>query len=224
MATNTVENYLKSIFHLSANQADQPEPLLVPTTHIAEHLGVKSSTVTDMIRKLEERQLVSYTKYQGVTLTTRGKTMALDIVRKHRLWEVFLVEKLKFKWDEVHDIAEQLEHVQSEALVNRLDDFLGNPTQDPHGDPIPDRDGSIRKLRQQLLATLREGDKATIARVTEDEPSLLHFLEKQGLQLSTAVRVGQIIDFDKSMVLEVADRTVSLSHKMARHIYVVKSD
>ena len=227
MATNTVENYLKSIFHLSANQTDQvttdrPLPPLVPTTHIAEHLGVKSSTVTDMIRKLEERQLVSYTKYQGVTLTTRGKALALDIVRKHRLWEVFLVDKLGFKWDEVHDIAEQLEHVQSEALVNRLDDFLDNPTQDPHGDPIPDRDGSIKKLRQQLLSTLRENDEATIARITEDEPSLLHFLEKQGLQLNTSFRVSEVIDFDRSVVLEVADRSVSLSHKMASHIYVVK--
>lgn len=222
MATNTVENYLKSIFHLSTSSDDPQSSLRVPTTHIAEHLGVKSSTVTDMIRKLEERELVSYTKYQGVTLTTRGKTMALDIVRKHRLWEVFLVEKLGFGWDEVHDIAEQLEHVQSESLVNRLDDFLGNPAQDPHGDPIPDRDGSLQPVRQQLMATLREGDSAVISGVTEDEPSLLHFLEQHSLQLKTPFAVQQVISFDDSMVLKVADRPVSLSHKMANHIFVTK--
>lgn len=218
MATNTVENYLKSIFHLSSNQAGR-----VPTTHIAEHLGVKSSTVTDMIRKLEERRLVSYQKYQGVTLTTEGKTLALDIVRKHRLWEVFLVKKLGFRWDEVHDIAEQLEHVQSARLVNRLDDFLGNPKQDPHGDPIPDRDGSFQPQRQQLMSTLQEGDVAIVSGVTEDEPSLLHFLENQRLQLNTSFSVNRIITFDDSMVLEVADHTVSLSHKMASHIYVTKA-
>ena len=222
MATNTVENYLKSIFHLSTHPGEQPSSARVPTTQIAEHLGVKSSTVTDMIRKLEERKLVSYTKYQGVTLTAHGKAMALDIVRKHRLWEVFLVEKLGFGWDEVHDIAEQLEHVQSEDLVNRLDDFLDNPAQDPHGDPIPDRDGSFQPVRQQLLATLREGDAAVISGVTADEPSLLHFLEQHSLQLKTPVVVRQIISFDDSMVLEVANRTVSLSHKMASHIFVTK--
>ena len=217
MATNTVENYLKSIFHLSASPSDK-----VPTTRIAEHLGVKSSTVTDMIQKLKERHLVVYTKYQGVTLTAQGKTMALDIVRKHRLWEVFLVEKLGFKWDEVHTIAEQLEHIQSGELINRLDDFLENPTQDPHGDPIPDRDGSVKKLSQQLMATLQVGDAAVVSRVTEDEPSLLHFLDTQGLRLNAQFGVKQIIDFDGSLIVEVAHHTVSVSQKIASHIYVVK--
>ena len=217
MATNTVENYLKSIFHLSANSSDK-----VPTTRIAEHLGVKSSTVTDMIQKLKERKLVAYTKYQGVTLTARGKAVALDIVRKHRLWEVFLVEKLGFKWDEVHTIAEQLEHIQSGELIDRLDDFLDNPTQDPHGDPIPDRDGSFKQLSQQLMATLQEGDVATVSRVTEDEPSLLHFLDTQGLRLNASFRVKQIIAFDSSIIVEVADQAVSVSQKIASHIYVTK--
>ena len=217
MATNTVENYLKSIFHLSAGQSGK-----VPTTRIAEHLGVKSSTVTDMIQKLKERQLVAYTKYQGVTLTAQGKALALDIVRKHRLWEVFLVEKLGFKWDEVHSIAEQLEHIQSSELVNRLDDFLDNPTQDPHGDPIPDRDGSFKKLSQQLMVTLQAGDTATVSRVTEDDPSLLHFLDTQGLRLNASFEVKQIIDFDGTLIIEVADHTVSVSQKIANYIYVVK--
>ena len=217
MTTDTVENYLKSIFHLSASQSGK-----VPTMRIAEHLGVKSSTVTDMIQKLKDRQLVAYTKYQGVTLTAEGRTMALDIVRKHRLWEVFLVEKLGFKWDEVHAIAEQLEHIQSVELVNRLDDFLGKPTLDPHGDPIPDREGSFKKLSQQLMATLQEGERATVSRVTEDEPSLLHFLETHGLRLNAHFRVQQIVHFDGSMMVEVAGHTVSVSQKMAEHIYVVK--
>lgn len=217
MATNTVENYLKCIFHLSASQSGK-----VPTTRIAEHLGVKSSTVTDMIQKLEERQLVAYTKYQGVTLTTQGRGVALDIVRKHRLWEVFLVEKLGFKWDEVHSIAEQLEHIQSDELINRLDDFLDNPTQDPHGDPIPDRDGTFKKVSQQLMTSLQAGDTAVVSRVIEDEPSLLHFLESQGLRLNARFCVDRLISFDGSVVVEVAGRTVSVSHKIANHIYVVK--
>ena len=217
MATNTVENYLKSIFHLSASQSGK-----VPTTRIAEHLGVKSSTVTDMIQKLKEQRLVAYTKYQGVTLTTQGKALALDIVRKHRLWEVFLVEKLGFKWDEVHSIAEQLEHIQSDELINRLDDFLDNPTRDPHGDPIPDRDGSFQQSSQQLMATLLVGETALVSRVTEDEPSLLHFLESQGLRLNAHFSVHRLVSFDGSMIVEVEGHTVSVSQKIANHIYVIK--
>ncbi len=217
MATNTVENYIKCIFHLSAHQSGK-----VPTTRIAEHLGVKSSTVTDMIQKLKGRKLVAYTKYQGATLTKEGERMALDIVRKHRLWEVFLVEQLGFRWDEVHDIAEQLEHVQSAELINRLDDFLGKPVLDPHGDPIPARDGSFKPLDQQLMNTLVTGETAAISGVTDDEPSLLHFLESQNLQLRTRFTVDQVVAFDESMIVAVADRTVSLSQKMTSHIYVVK--
>ena len=215
MTTHTVENYLKAIFHLSSDQ-----PGRVSTTQIAEHVGVKSSTVTDMIRKLEEQEWVEYRKYQGVNLTKKGKSIALNIIRKHRLWEVFLVETLRFSWDEVHDIAEQLEHIQSEKLINRLDDFLGNPRVDPHGDPIPDKTGYMDRPQHRLLSTLMAGDKGTVVGVTEDEPSLLHFLAQQGLQLNTQLQISSILDFDHSMILQINERLVSISSKVASHIYV----
>ncbi|WKN44003.1 metal-dependent transcriptional regulator [Tunicatimonas pelagia] len=213
--THTVENYLKAIFHLSREQIGR-----VSTTQIADHLGVKSSTVTDMIRKLEEQQWVDYTKYQGVELNEKGKNIALSIIRKHRLWEVFLVETLGFAWDEVHEIAEQLEHIESEKLVNRLDDFLGNPKVDPHGDPIPDKDGVMDGGEHRLLSTLSVGETAKIVRVTQDEPTLLNFLSQQGLHLQTKVKVNSILDFDHSMILQVADQLISVSSKVASHIFV----
>jgi DtxR family Mn-dependent transcriptional regulator len=216
--SHTVENYLKAIFHLSGGESNR-----VSTTQIAEHQGVKSSTVTDMIRKLEEQQWVEYTKYQGVTLTEKGRSIALNIIRKHRLWEVFLVETLGFSWDEVHEIAEQLEHIESEKLVNQLDDFLGNPKVDPHGDPIPDKSGFMDRPEHRLLSTLLAGEKATVVGVTEDEPSLLNFLAQQGLQLQTQLQVSSVLDFDHSMILQVDDRLVSVSNKVASHIYVSPS-
>lgn len=215
MTTRTVENYLKAIFHLSREQAER-----VLTTQIADHLGVKSSTVTDMIRKLEEQQWVEYTKYQGVELSDKGRSIALSIIRKHRLWEVFLVETLGFAWDEVHEIAEQLEHIESEKLINRLDDFLGNPKVDPHGDPIPDKDGVMDGGEARLLSTLAVGETAKIVRVTQDEPSLLNFLSQQGLNLQTQIRVDSILDFDRSMILQVDEQLISVSDKVASHIFV----
>ena len=138
----TEENYLKAIYHLSTGNNS-----VVSTNQIAEITNTKAASVTDMLKKLAEKKLINYIKYQGVTLTEAGKNAAVNIVRKHRLWEVFLVEKLGFKWDEVHDIAEELEHINSESLINRLDDFLGNPAADPHGDPIPDRSGTIHQKK-----------------------------------------------------------------------------
>ena len=145
--THSEENYLKTIYHLN-NLSDGE----VSTNAIAEMIETKASSVTDMLKKLAEKDLVNYKKYQGVSLTEKGRLSAKMIVRKHRLWEVFLVEKLDFSWDEVHDIAEQLEHIKSEKLVNKLDDFLGNPTEDPHGDPIPDANGNIIKIEKMLLS------------------------------------------------------------------------
>ena len=147
--TFSEENYLKSIYHLTAVSETE-----VSTNAIAEMMETKASSVTDMLKKLAEKEFVNYKKYQGVSLTNKGKLAAKMIVRKHRLWEVFLVEKLDFSWDEVHDIAEQLEHIKSEKLINKLDDFLGNPTEDPHGDPIPDANGQMIKIDKQLQSEL----------------------------------------------------------------------
>ena len=142
--TFSEENYLKAIYHLTVVSTSG-----VSTNAISEAMETKASSVTDMLKKLSEKDLVNYKKYQGVSLTEKGKLEAKMIVRKHRLWEVFLVEKLDFSWDEVHDIAEQLEHIKSEKLINKLDDFLGNPTEDPHGDPIPNAQGFLPKMEKQ---------------------------------------------------------------------------
>lgn len=149
--TKTEENYLKAIFHL-----EEENHKMVSTNAIAEKLQTKASSVTDMIKKLAEKQLAHYIKYQGVTLTEKGKETAIEIVRKHRLWEVFLVEKLNFSWDEVHEVAEQLEHIKSKKLIQQLDLFLGSPTSDPHGDPIPDANGNMLTEQKILLSNLKQ--------------------------------------------------------------------
>src|SRR6476620_10565441 len=139
--TFSEENYLKTIYHITSSSGAE-----VSTNAIAEKMETKASSVTDMLKKLADKDLVHYKKYQGVSLTDKGLHSAKMIVRKHRLWEIFLVEKLAFSWDEVHDIAEQLEHIKSEQLVNKLDAFLNFPTEDPHGDPIPNAEGNIIKV------------------------------------------------------------------------------
>ena len=143
------ENYLKSIYHLEAIHGKG-----ISTNSIAKKLETKASSVTDMIKKLAEKEVLVYKKYQGVSLKTLGRKEAITIVRKHRLWEVFLVDKLNFSWDEVHDVAEQLEHIKSPKLIDELDVFLGFPKMDPHGDPIPDKEGNFQKIEKRLLSTL----------------------------------------------------------------------
>ena len=145
----TEENYIKAIYKLEEKLKEKA----VSTNDIAIHLSMQPATVTDMIKRLSDKKLISYKKYYGVSLTAKGKAIALDIIRKHRLWEVFLVKKLKFKWDEVHDIAEQLEHIDSKELILKLDDFLDNPKFDPHGDAIPDKDGKMRVVNSISLST-----------------------------------------------------------------------
>ncbi len=172
--TFSEENYLKTIYHLTTVSDSE-----VSTNAIAEKMETKASSVTDMLKKLAEKDLVNYKKYQGVSLTDNGKLEAKMIVRKHRLWEVFLVEKLDFSWDEVHDVAEQLEHIKSEKLINKLDDFLGNPTEDPHGDPIPDVHGRIIKIEKQLLSELSENRSGICVGVKDTSSEFLKYLDKQ---------------------------------------------
>ena len=149
MFTLSEENYLKAIYHLEL-VSDKG----ISTNAIAEQLETKASSVSDMVKKLSDKNVLVYKKYKGVKLTDLGKHTAANIVRKHRLWEVFLVEKLNFSWDEVHDVAEQLEHIKSPKLINQIDALLGFPTHDPHGDPIPDKDGNIKIIEKSLLSTL----------------------------------------------------------------------
>ncbi len=213
----TEENYLKAIYHLSTGNNS-----VVSTNQIAEITNTKAASVTDMLKKLAEKKLINYIKYQGVTLTEAGKNAAVNIVRKHRLWEVFLVEKLGFKWDEVHDIAEELEHINSESLINRLDDFLGNPAADPHGDPIPDRSGTIHQKKLVRISDMQQDQNGTISGVSEHSSVFLKLLEKMGLTLGTKIRVSELIEFDGSIILIVndhADRTIS--REVAKNILVM---
>ena len=217
MNTYTEENYLKAIFKYSNKTKEG-----VSTNVIADELDTKASSVTDMIKKLSDKKLVLYKKYKGVTLTEKGRKIAVSVIRKHRLWEVFLVDKLDFKWDEVHDIAEQLEHIHSEELVERLDTFLDNPKHDPHGDPIPDKDGNLQHHKDFTLSDLLIGEKGVIVGVKEHSTSYLKYLESINLVLGTEIKVMEIVDFDHSMSISVNDEAVNISHQASKNLIVKK--
>ncbi|AWH84544.1 iron-dependent repressor [Flavobacterium album] len=213
--TYSEENYLKVIYHLSQNANKG-----VTTNAIANVMESKPSSVTDMVQKLADKELVIYKKYQGVALTDKGKFMALMIVRKHRLWEVFLVEKLHFSWDEVHDVAEQLEHIKSEKLTDKLDEFLDFPTEDPHGDPIPDRNGKIAKTDKKLLSEMAIGRKMICVGVKDSSPPFLQYLDKQQIALGSAIEIISKEDFDMSLTLRLGDKEVTVSNKIAANLFV----
>ncbi|WP_443946476.1 metal-dependent transcriptional regulator [Pedobacter sp. AW1-32] len=214
MQSFTEENYLKTIYHL-AERANN-----VQTNAIAEKMQTKPASVTDMIKKLAEKGLVDYVKYQGVSLTEDGRLAAIDIVRKHRLWEVFLVDKLNFKWDEVHDVAEELEHIKSVNLIERLDEFLGFPKSDPHGDPIPDKNGRFAKTQFTKLIELNIGDTGTITGVSQHTSPFLKHLEKLGLTLGKQIQVNDVTDFDGSVELMVDNKQINISREVAKHILI----
>ncbi|WP_421939152.1 metal-dependent transcriptional regulator [Pedobacter sp.] len=218
MQSFTEENYLKTIYHLAEKSSN------VQTNAIAEQLQTKPASVTDMIKKLADKGLVDYIKYQGVSLTVNGRLAAIDIVRKHRLWEVFLVDKLNFKWDEVHDVAEELEHIKSADLIERLDEFLGFPKSDPHGDPIPDKNGRFAKTQFIKLIDLKINDHGTITGVSQHSSAFLKHLEKLGLTLGKQIEVTDITDFDGSVELLIANKQVNISREVAKHILISSND
>jgi DtxR family Mn-dependent transcriptional regulator len=213
--TFSEENYLKTIYHLTTVSDSE-----VSTNAIAEKMETKASSVTDMLKKLAEKDLVHYKKYQGVSLTDNGKLAAKMIVRKHRLWEVFLVEKLDFSWDEVHDVAEQLEHIKSEKLINKLDDFLGNPTEDPHGDPIPDVHGRIIKIEKQLLSELSENQSSICVGVKDTSSEFLKYLDKQEIALGSKIEIIGKESFDLSLRIKVDGKDLTISNKIASNLFV----
>ena len=213
--TFSEENYLKAIYHLTTVTDTE-----VSTNAIAETMETKASSVTDMLKKLAEKDLVNYIKYQGVSLTDKGKLSAKMIVRKHRLWEVFLVDKLNFAWDEVHDIAEQLEHIKSEQLINKLDDFLGNPTEDPHGDPIPNANGQIVAIEKQLLSELAENQIGICVGVKDSSAEFLKYLDKQEIALGSKIEIMAKESFDLSTKIKVNGKELTISNKIANNLYV----
>ncbi|WP_316761338.1 metal-dependent transcriptional regulator [Pedobacter aquatilis] len=214
MQSFTEENYLKVIYHLAEKTNN------VQTNAIAEQIQTKPASVTDMIKKLADKGFVDYVKYQGVTLTEKGKQAAIDIVRKHRLWEVFLVDKLNFKWDEVHDVAEELEHIKSVDLIERLDEFLGFPKSDPHGDPIPDKNGRFAKTQFIKLIELSINDSGTITGVSQHSSAFLKHLEKLGLTLGKEIQITDVTDFDGSVEIVVDNKQINISREVAKHILI----
>ncbi|QXP72930.1 metal-dependent transcriptional regulator [Tenacibaculum sp. HL-MS23] len=218
MFSQSEENYIKTIYHLAAI-SDKG----ISTNAIAKRLKTKASSVTDMIKKLSDKEVVVYKKYQGVTLTELGKKTAASIIRKHRLWEVFLVEKLNFSWDEVHEVAEQLEHIKSPKLIDELDAFLGHPKRDPHGDPIPDKDGNLPQIKKSLLATLQKNEKGVCVGVNDTSSEFLRFLDKQEIGLGLNIQVLDKEPFDDSFLVKINEKEMTISNKVANNIYIQKN-
>ena len=216
--SQTEENYLKAIYSLSFEKNKS-----VSTNAIAKQLLTKASSVTDMIKKLSDKKLIHYKKYQGSNLTSEGTDIAVKIVRKHRLWEVFLVNNLHFNWDEVHDIAEQLEHVVSDKLIEKLDAYLHFPTKDPHGDPIPDSEGKIRLDNSILLSHGICNINYEISCVKDNSKALLQFLDKHNLTINSTLTIVEKFDFDESITVNLSDgNNLTLSKKACENVYVNK--
>jgi DtxR family transcriptional regulator, Mn-dependent transcriptional regulator len=212
--TTSEENYLKAIFHLQEKEGT------VTTNALAERLQTKPASVTDMMKKLSAKKLLHYKPYYGFSLSTEGKKIALFIVRRHRLWEYFLSEKLKFDWNEVHLLAEELEHVSSRQLIDRLDEYLGFPQFDPHGDPIPDHKGKIRNLNKVPLFELPFNLPAEVRQVTNQSKEMLQLLQHKNIGIGTRLEVKKHFDFDHSIELKIKNTTVTISEQLAKNIFV----
>ncbi|MEO6670788.1 MAG: metal-dependent transcriptional regulator [Ferruginibacter sp.] len=212
----TEENYLKAIFSATHNAGGK-----VGNQLIAEKLMINPASVTEMLRKLQEKKLIEYTRTVGARLTKEGMKAAIKVIRKHRLWETFLVGHLNFKWDEVHEIAEQLEHIQSDKLLDELAAFLGEPDFDPHGDPIPDKNGKMPILKSKMLAEATIGKKVRVVKVADNTASFLKYLDKQGIALGDTIIVNEIQDFDQSLLVQLkGKKEVYLSAEATKKIMV----
>ena len=214
MNTKSEEDYLKCLYHLQQGKKN------VSTNEIANYLSMKPSSVSDMLKKLAEKKCVNYLKYKGSSLTKKGKLIALSVIRKHRLWETFLVSKLGFSWSKVHNIAEQLEHVNSEELIDKLDHFLAYPQIDPHGDPIPQKNGTIAELNQKLLSELKHGEEGIITGIKKGTPSLLNFLDQKNIKLGDQIQLISILEFDQSAEVIIHDKAINLSEKICSNLLI----
>lgn len=217
MLSLTEENYLKAIYHLSDGGSKS-----VLTNDLAAAMNTKAASVTDMIKKLSAKTVINYEKYYGVNVTSKGKNEALMVIRKHRLWETFLVEKLGFSWDEVHEVAEQLEHINSNRLIEKLDEFLGFPKVDPHGDPIPDNKGKLKILPKVAIDQLNIGYQGKIAAVKDSDSNLLKYLDKIGAKPGTKLKILGKEAYDESMEVLIDDHRVFISKEVSQNILVVE--
>lgn len=213
--TLSEEDYIKAIYHLGKG-----ENTTVSTNSVAEQMDTKPSSVTDMVKKLSEKGVANHKKYKGVSLTEHGQKIALSLVRKHRLWEVFLVNKLNFSWDEVHEVAEQLEHIKSEKLVDELDKLLGFPQVDPHGDPIPSKKGEFKKTIKKLLNEVPIGTNGICVGVKDSSPPFLKFLDKNKIALGDTILVSYKEEFDGSLDIEIKNKTIHISNQIASNLYL----
>lgn len=216
MTSQTVENYMKAIYHLTEN-----EQTSVSTSSLSEALSTTAASVTDMLKKLAEKGLTEYEKYKGVKLTAEGRNLALNLIRKHRLWETFLYSKLNITWDEVHEIAEQLEHIKSDLLIEKLDELLGYPRYDPHGDPIPDTNGKFTFRLQKPLNQASIGESLKMVGVKDHKSSFLRYLDSIPLSIEHIIVIKDKIEFDQSLLVEINGATQwSLSAQAAENILV----
>ena len=209
------ENYIKSIYHL------QQQTATVTTNSLANELRTRPASVTDMLKKLQTKQLVEYERYRGFKLNATGNKIALNIVRRHRLWEFFLVNKLGFEWDKVHDIAEELEHVSSVELIKKLDSFLNFPQTDPHGDPIPDTNGKIAIIKQSSLAAIGEKKNVVVSSVSNQSPEMLEMLKHYHIGIGTSLKVNKHFAFDGFVEIKVSQHpSCIISEQVAKNIFV----
>jgi DtxR family Mn-dependent transcriptional regulator len=218
MLSFTEENYLKTLLQLILENNDKKK---AGTTELASHLGVKPATANDMLKRLKEKKLIDYKKYGKISLTAEGKRKAVEIIRRHRLWETFLFEKLEFTWDEVHEIAEQMEHIQSQKLVDRLDKFLNFPKYDPHGDVIPNAKGEMKIRAEKKLSEIEIGAKCRMVAVKDNSSAFLRYVVKVGLAINQTIKVISKQDYDDIMVIEVNGKKSCVSQKFTDNILVI---
>lgn len=215
MLSSTEEDYLKTIYNLQ-----QESQNVVSTNEISNSLNIKASTVTDMLKRLSSKKLIKYKPYYGTSLTKKGNDLALALVRKHRLWETFLVEHLGFEWSEVHDIAEQMEHVNSDKLINNLDKFMGFPKVDPHGDPIPSEKGEIEYSDFKSLCETPVGNSVSFCGVGDSSSEFLEYLTSINLTLGKKITIFEVIDYDESIRINTENEIITLSKKVGKNILV----
>ncbi|MGI8600422.1 MAG: metal-dependent transcriptional regulator [Chitinophagaceae bacterium] len=213
--STTEENYLKAVYYLQGQHGN------VSTNALAARLQSKPASITDMMKKLSSKKLLNYKPYYGFSLTAEGKRAALSVIRRHRIWEFFLAEKLNIGWDEVHGIAEELEHVSSKKLIDKLDAYLGFPAFDPHGDPIPDKQGKMQKSNKIQLKDLKPFTKAKVISISDPSTEIIELLKDKKILIGTQLEVKKIFEFDQSLLVKVASfKTETISQKLATLIYV----
>ncbi|MCC6817407.1 MAG: metal-dependent transcriptional regulator [Bacteroidia bacterium] len=218
MVSITEENYLKSLLQLRLNKGKEEG---VGTNELAEYLSIKPATANDMLKKLKEKQWVDYEKYGKIFLTKKGKKIAIEVLRKHRLWETFLYEKLSFTWDEVHEVAEQLEHIQSIKLIDKIDEMLGFPEFDPHGEIIPKKNGEFKIHFKKTLDEIAIGESCKMVSVNDNSTTFLQYVVKVGLGINNTIKVLSKQSYDDLIEIEVNGHISSVSQRFAKNIFVI---